>query len=140
MRLKAVFPNPKRLLWPNQFVKARLLVTTRKNAIVVPATAVQRGPKGLFVYVIKADQTVEMRPVEVELTQGELSLIRSGLKPGEQVVTDGQNQLRPDSKVQPRESSTAPPAGGAPSSGATSGNAPPQPPAQNPASPKGNRS
>lgn len=124
MRLKAVFPNPKRLLWPNQFVKARLLVTTRKNAVVVPATAIQRGPKGLFVYVIKPDQTVEMRPVEVELTQGDLSLIRSGLKPGEQVVTDGQNQLRPDSKVQPRESSTPPP----------------QPPPTNTASPKGNRS
>ena len=102
MRLKAVFPNPKRLLWPNQFVKTRLLLTTRKNVLVVPATAVQRGPKGLFVYVIKPDQTVEARPVEVELTQGDLAVIRSGLKTGEPVVTDGQNQLRPDSRVQSR--------------------------------------
>jgi len=136
MRMKAVFPNPKRLLWPNQFVKTRLLLTVRKNAIVVPATAVQRGPKGLFVYVIRADQTVEMRPVEVELTQGDLSLVRSGLKPGEQVVTDGQNQLRPDSRVQPRDNPTAPPAGGAPAPGSTAG----APPPQQGAPQKGNRS
>lgn len=115
MRLKATFPNPKRLLWPNQFVKARLLLTTDKNAIVVPAPAVQRGPKGLFVYVIKPDQTVEARPVEVALTQGDLTVIRSGLKAGEQVVTDGQNQLRPDSKVQPRSGDrTGSPSGAAP--------------------------
>src|SRR5579884_1065516 len=128
MRLKATFPNPKRLLWPNQFVKTRLLLTTRKNAIVVPAPAVQRGPKGLFVYVIKPDQTVEARPVEVALTQGEITVLQSGVKPGEQVVTDGQNQLRPDSKVQPRSADrpTSSP-GGAPAPGAppSSGGAPP---------------
>ncbi len=99
MRLKAIFPNPDHSLWPNQFVKARLLLTVRKNAIVVPATTVQRGPKGLFAYVIAADQTVSARPVEVDLTQNDASIIKSGLQPGEQVVTDGQNQLRPGSKV-----------------------------------------
>ncbi|MBI3804234.1 MAG: efflux RND transporter periplasmic adaptor subunit [Nitrospirae bacterium] len=121
MRLKAVFPNPKRLLWPNQFVKTRLLLTTNKNAMVVPSPAVQRGPKGLFVYVIKSDQTVEARPVEVALTQGDLTVIRSGLKVGEQVVTDGQNQLRPDSKVQPRSGDRpGPPSGAASAPGVPS--------------------
>lgn len=130
MRLKAIFPNPKRLLWPNQFVKTRLLLTTRKNAVVVPSQAVQRGPKGLFVYVIKLDQTVEARPVEVALTQGEVTLLQSGVKPGEQVVTDGQNQLRPDSKVQLRSGDrTGPPSGAAPSPGA--------PPSSNAAPPAG---
>jgi multidrug efflux system membrane fusion protein len=103
MRLKAIFPNPKYSLWPNQFVKARLLVSTHKGALVVPATVVEKGPKGLFAYVIKKDQTVEARPVEVEMTTGEITLIRKGLTAGEQVVVDGQNQLRPGIRVQPRE-------------------------------------
>jgi multidrug efflux system membrane fusion protein len=122
MRLKSVFQNPQRLLWPNQFVKARLLLTTRKNALVVPAPAVQRGPKGTFIYVIKSDQTVEARPIEIELTQGDITIIRSGLKADEQVVTDGQNQLRPGSKVQPRGTEQpAPPAGAAPQAPSPSG-------------------
>jgi multidrug efflux system membrane fusion protein len=102
MRLKAVFPNPQHLLWPNQFIKARLHLTTRKNALVVPATVVQRGPDGTFAYVIGQDQTVQPRPVEVDLTQGDVSVIAKGLSPGELVVVDGQNQLRPGSKVAPR--------------------------------------
>jgi multidrug efflux system membrane fusion protein len=102
MRLKAVFQNPQHLLWPNQFIKARLHLTTRKNALVVPSTVVQRGPDGTFAYVIGQDQTVQPRPVEVDLTQGDVSVIAKGLSPGELVVVDGQNQLRPGSKVAPR--------------------------------------
>jgi multidrug efflux system membrane fusion protein len=102
MRLKAIFDNAERLLWPNQFVKARLLLTTRKGALTVPGTAVQRGPKGSFVYVIGADMAVDMRTVEVAETQGDLALLKSGLNVGETVVTDGQNQLKPGSKVQIR--------------------------------------
>lgn len=102
MRLKAVFQNPQHLLWPNQFIKARLHLTTRRNALVVPSTVVQRGPDGTFAYVIGQDQTVQPRPVEVDLTQGDVSVIAKGLKPGELVVVDGQNQLRPGSKVAPR--------------------------------------
>lgn len=102
MRLKSIFDNAERLLWPNQFVKARLLLTTRKGALTVPSTAVQRGPKGSFVYVIKDDSTAEMRPVEIAETQGDLALLKSGLNPGETVVTDGQNQLKPGSRVQIR--------------------------------------
>jgi multidrug efflux system membrane fusion protein len=103
MRMKALFRNEPIKLWPNQFVKVRLLLTTRHDALVVPATAVQRGPKGVFVYVIDPkNQTVQMQIIEVDLTQGEQAIIRKGLKPGDVVVTDGQNQLRPGAKVQAR--------------------------------------
>jgi multidrug efflux system membrane fusion protein len=102
MRLKAIFNNAERLLWPNQFVKSRLLLSIRKGALTVPATAVQKGPKGLFVYVIGADSTAVMKPVEILETEGDLALVKSGLSDGETVVTDGQNQLKPGSKVQPR--------------------------------------
>jgi multidrug efflux system membrane fusion protein len=102
LRLKAVFPNPERLLWPNQFVKARLLLTTRKDALVVPATVPQRGPEGTFAYVIQQDQTVQPRNIEVEHTEGDLAVIGKGLAENELVVVDGQNQLRAGSKVAPR--------------------------------------
>jgi membrane fusion protein, multidrug efflux system len=99
IRLKALFPNPEAVLWPNQFVKARLLLNIQKDAIVIPTPAVQRGPKGTFVYVIGGDSTVSVRPVVIETTQGDQTLLASGAKPGEQVVIDGQNQIRPGSKV-----------------------------------------
>jgi multidrug efflux system membrane fusion protein len=99
LRLKAVFDNPKHLLWPNQFVKARLRLSTRKGALVVPAAVVQHGPQGVFAYVVKADSTVETRPLTVTATQGDVAIIGAGLNAGEQVVVDGQSQLRPGSKV-----------------------------------------
>lgn len=99
IRLKAIVPNPRHRLWPNQFVNARLHLTTRSGALVVPATALQRGPAGPFVYVVGSDMTVSPRPVEVEATQGELALIAKGLQEDERVVVDGQNQLRPGSRV-----------------------------------------
>jgi multidrug efflux system membrane fusion protein len=102
VRLKAVFDNPKRTLWPNQFVKARLKVTTRKDAIVVPAAVVQHGPKGAFAYVIGPDSKAVVRPVEVESVQGDMALIGKGLAPGETVVVEGQAQLRPGSRVAPK--------------------------------------
>ena len=102
MRLKAVFPNPQHALWPNQFIKARLLLTTRKGALTVPSTVVQRGPDGTFAWVIQADQTAQPRPIEVDLTQGDTSIISRGLAAGEEVVVDGQSQLKPGSKVAPR--------------------------------------
>lgn len=103
MRLKAVFPNPQHLLWPNQFVNARLLLTTRRDALTVSATVPQRGPDGLFAYVIQPDQTVQQRPIEIELQQGDTALVSHGLNEGEQVVVDGQSQLRPGSHVQARQ-------------------------------------
>jgi membrane fusion protein, multidrug efflux system len=99
LRLKATVPNPKRLLWPNQFVNARLRLMTRQGALVMPVTAVQRGPSGTFVYVVGDDLTAAQRPIELEATPGDLAIVASGLKEGERVVTDGQNQLRPGSKV-----------------------------------------
>ena len=105
VRLKATFANPRHLLWPNQFINARLHLTTLVNALVVPSTVVQRGPEGLFAYVINQDQTVVPRAVEVALTQGEQTIIAKGLAAGEQVVVDGQSQLRAGAKVQPRQMS-----------------------------------
>ncbi len=102
IRLKAVFPNPANALWPNQFVKARLLLTTRAGATVVPTVAIQRGPKGTFVYVVAPDSTVSVRPVDIETAQGDQTLLKSGLKAGEQVVVDGTNQIRAGSKVSVR--------------------------------------
>jgi multidrug efflux system membrane fusion protein len=103
LRLKAVFPNPQRLLWPNQFVKARLLLTTRRDALVVPSTVPQRGPEGTFAYLIQQDQTVQPRNIEVEHMEGDIAIVAKGLNEGEQVVVDGQNQLRAGSKVIPRQ-------------------------------------
>lgn len=108
IRLKAVFPNPQRVLWPNQFVKVRLHVSLEKDVLVVPSTAVQRGPKGTFVYVVKPDQTVDMRPVAVALALAEQTVIGKGIAEHEEVVTEGQNQLRPGSKVHTPGKSTAP--------------------------------
>jgi multidrug efflux system membrane fusion protein len=103
IRLKAFFPNKERLLWPSEFVKTRLLLSTRNDAITAPATAVLRGPNGTFVYVVGAGDTVSVRPVDVELTQGDLALFANGLQRGERVVTDGQNQLKPGSKISMRD-------------------------------------
>jgi multidrug efflux system membrane fusion protein len=114
IRLKAAFPNPRHLLWPNQFVNARLRLAVRPGALVMPATAIQRGPNGTFVYVIGSDATVSPRPVEPETTQGDLVLVARGLQEGEQVVVDGQNQLRPGSKIVARDPAKAGGGGAAP--------------------------
>jgi multidrug efflux system membrane fusion protein len=99
LRLKAIIPNPKRLLWPNAFVKARMLVETRPNALVIPSVAVQHGPQGDFVYVVGQDMRAEMKPVTIELTTGDTSIVSNGVAAGEQVVIEGANQLRPGAKV-----------------------------------------
>jgi membrane fusion protein, multidrug efflux system len=106
IRLKAVFPNPSAVLWPNEFVKARLLLTTKQNVIVVPTPAIQRGPKGIFVYVVGSDSSVSVRSVVIDTTQGDQTILASGVKAGETVVVDGQNQIRPGSKVAVRAAET----------------------------------
>jgi multidrug efflux system membrane fusion protein len=108
VRLKATFPNEKNELFPNQFVNARLLVDVRREAIVVPASAIQRGPQGTFVYVVKADQTATLRPVNVNEIQGGDASIKTGLSPGELVVVDGQDRLREGTKVDLRPQSGGP--------------------------------
>jgi multidrug efflux system membrane fusion protein len=101
-RLKAVFDNKGRLLWPNQFVNVRLLLDVKKNAVVIPAAAIQHGPQGTYVYIAKSDKTAELRPVTVAYMSGDVAAIGSGLKPGETVITDGQDKLQSGSKIEPR--------------------------------------
>ena len=108
-KLKAVFDNEQGTLFPNQFVNVRLLLETRKDQVIVPSVAVQRGAQGTFVYVVKADGTVEARPVTVGITEGTESSIDKGLKAGERVVVDGADNLQPGAKA-----SITPPAGSSP--------------------------
>ncbi|KAB0663641.1 MdtA/MuxA family multidrug efflux RND transporter periplasmic adaptor subunit [Oryzomonas japonica] len=103
VKFKAVFPNNDNVLFPNQFVNARLLVETRHDSVVVPASAIQRGSQGTFVYLVKADKTVGIRPVVVGTPQGDDIAITSGLAAGEMVVVDGAERLRDGSKVELRE-------------------------------------
>jgi membrane fusion protein, multidrug efflux system len=99
-RLKSEFPNVKNELWPGQFVNVQLLVSTVDGGLVIPAQAVQRGPDGDYVYQVQGDHTVKMQPVVVAGEVGDSHvMISSGLKVGEQVVTEGQFRLKPGSKV-----------------------------------------
>jgi multidrug efflux system membrane fusion protein len=102
LKLKCKVPNPDRRLWPNQFIKARLLVETRVGATVIAASAVQRGPQGTFVYLAGKDGKAEQRMVQVGISVGDLAIVDKGLQPGESVVIEGQNQLRPGSPLQAR--------------------------------------
>ncbi|MBI1397012.1 MAG: efflux RND transporter periplasmic adaptor subunit [Betaproteobacteria bacterium] len=99
IRLRARFANADRRLWPGQYTNVTMTLAEQANAVVVPAEAVQNGPKGQYVYVVHPDSTVEMRPVTVDRTEGEESVIASGLKDGETVVTNGQLRLTPGAKV-----------------------------------------
>jgi len=103
-RLKAIFDNKDDSLWPNQFVNVHLLLNVIKDAVVVPAAAVQRGQQGNYVFVMKQDKTVEVRPVTVNVSQNNLTSIKSGLNANEIVVTDGQDKLQAGSRVEPRVS------------------------------------
>ncbi len=98
-RLKADFPNPAHRLWPGELVNIRLLIDTRQNALSVAATAVQQGPQGSYVYVIKPDGTVEDRAVNAAQLGARLAVIDSGLQANEQVVIGGQSRLQPGSSV-----------------------------------------
>jgi multidrug efflux system membrane fusion protein len=122
IQLKAEFPNADRFLWPGQFVNVFLQLTVQSDSIVAPLRAVQTGEKGAFVLVVKADMTAEMRPVVVDRSVGEESVIAKGLAAGETVVTDGHLKVRPGGRVEIREhlganaskpGSAAPAAGGA---------------------------
>ena len=110
-RLKAVFSNEDSVLWPNQFVNVHLLLETRKNATVIPTAAVQRGPQGDYVYLVKPDKTVEARNVNVAITEGNLAQISLGVAPNDIVVTDGQDKLQNGSHVEPHIEEEGPGAG-----------------------------
>lgn len=102
IRLKATFPNDDNALWPGLFVNARLLLTVRKDAATVPQSVVQRGPNGLYAYIIKPDRTVAMRPIKVGQVRDGVALIDQGLVAGEEVVVDGQYKLHPGSRIDAR--------------------------------------
>jgi multidrug efflux system membrane fusion protein len=99
VKLRALFDNPDEMLYPNQFVNARLLVNTMKDTIRVPVQAVQRGEPGTYAYVIDAANTVSVRPLKVGPTDGGFMAVLSGLQPGEKVVTDGTDRLRDGAAV-----------------------------------------
>jgi multidrug efflux system membrane fusion protein len=99
IQLKATFSNENKALWPGQFVNLLLTLTSNSGAIVVPSQAIQNGQQGEYVFVVKPDMTVEHRIVEVERAAAEETVIRSGVSPGEKVVTDGQLRLASGSLV-----------------------------------------
>lgn len=101
-KLKAIFDNHERSLWPNQFVNARLLLEVRKNNIVVPTPAVQRGPQGAYVFSVTPDKKAEMRTVTVAFSEGNYTAVTSGVSPGDTVVTDGEDKLQPGTPVEVR--------------------------------------
>jgi len=106
IKLKATFANDNLALWPGQFINARLLLSTRKDGIVVPAAVIQRGPNGTFAFVIQKkddDLVVEVRPVTVAQIEAGQALVDEGLTPGEQVVLEGQYRLQADAKVRIQE-------------------------------------
>ena len=113
IKLKGTFPNADNKLWPGEFVRVTLGLTTRPHATVVPNQAVQTGQDGQFVYVVKKDRTVEMRPVVTGTRVDQELVIDRGLEPGETVVTEGQLRLTPGSHVQVQDSREAPNIGGA---------------------------
>jgi membrane fusion protein, multidrug efflux system len=106
-RLKATFNNADEKLWPGEFVNARLLVDTRKDVVVIPPLAVQRGPRGLFAWVVKADNTVEPRPIQTGTTTGDRTIVTSGVNDGDRVVTEGQYKLQTNAPVTITAPSTA---------------------------------
>jgi multidrug efflux system membrane fusion protein len=99
IRLKAIFQNEDDRLWPGQFVNVRVLLATRSNVVVIPPTAVQRGPNGVFTWVVTERQTVEPHPIEVASATKEMAIVASGLQAGELVVTGGQYKLKRDAQV-----------------------------------------
>jgi multidrug efflux system membrane fusion protein len=99
IKMKAVFPNTDYSLFPNQFVNVKVLVDTLHDTLLVPAAAVQRNPQGTFVYVVKPDNTIEVRTVAIAATQGDVVALSSGVTAGEQLVTDGLDKVQAGTKV-----------------------------------------
>lgn len=108
VRLKAEFPNTNLTLWPGSFANVRLLVDTLRHAIVIPTAAVQRGPRGTFVYVVNADNTVSVRPVAIAMQDDAQAVIASGLDAGEQVASSGYARLADGTQVRIAEPAPLP--------------------------------
>jgi membrane fusion protein, multidrug efflux system len=99
IQLKAQFPNYDERLWPGEFVRIRILITTRKDAVIIPPVAVQRGPNGLYLWVVKPDNTVDQRSIETMSVNNDLTIVTKGVAAGEQVVVNGQFRLDAGSHV-----------------------------------------
>jgi membrane fusion protein, multidrug efflux system len=99
IRLKAEFPNEDERLWPGEFVRIRILITNHKDAVTVPPVAVQRGPDGFYVWVVKPDNTVEQRPIGAQMVNDDVAIATKGLTAGERVVVNGQSRLDVGSHV-----------------------------------------
>lgn len=106
VKLKALFPNPQGTLWPGQYVTAAVVLATERDAVVVPDAALQRGPAGLYVYVVEPSGAAAMRPVTTGPREGGVAVVRDGIAAGERVVVSGQYRLRPGAAVV--EAPTAP--------------------------------
>jgi multidrug efflux system membrane fusion protein len=104
IKVKGTFPNEDRRLWPGQFVNVAVTLTSDPNAIVVPSPAVQTGQQGTYVFIVKPDQTVELRTVTVARIAGDETVIERGVKPGDTVVTDGHLRLVPGSRISVKNS------------------------------------
>ncbi len=108
--LKATFPNEDKALWPGQYVNVSMNLSTLKDAVTIPEEAIQQGQQGYYVYVIKADDTVDMHTVEVVQRLGGVATIRDGVQGGDRVVTDGQLRLMPGAKVEIKTAAAQAPA------------------------------
>jgi membrane fusion protein, multidrug efflux system len=106
VHLKARFDNDDERLWPGQFVSLRVVLSTRRNIATVPSQTVQDGPDGHYAYIIKPDNTVERRAVEIASIQDGIAVVTKGLMPGERVVVDGQYRLTNGARVNPQALST----------------------------------
>jgi len=113
VKVRGVTPNPDRALWPSQFVRVRLILDMLKDATMVPSGAVQIGQNGPYVFIVKPDSTLDLRPVKPGQAHGDETVISEGVQPGEMVVVSGQLQLAPGAKVVAKEEPAAGP-GGAP--------------------------
>jgi multidrug efflux system membrane fusion protein len=108
IRLKAEFPNQDERLWPGEFVHIHTLITTRKDAVTVPPVALQRGPDGLYVWVITSNNTVQHRAIDAQTINDQMAIVSKGLTAGERIVVDGQSRLDEGVHVNIRPARTAP--------------------------------
>jgi len=99
IRVKATLPNRQRRLWPGEFVNVRVLTQTRRQVLTIPASALQRGPDGLFTYLVRADSTVAVAPVSASEPAGNVVVVDQGLAAGDQVVTSNFYRLQPGTRI-----------------------------------------
>jgi multidrug efflux system membrane fusion protein len=107
IQIRGTFPNDDRRLWPGQFVNVTVMLGTEADAVVIPSSATQNGQQGPYVFVAKPDSSVELRSIQIARTAGADTIVKSGVSPGEMVVTDGQLRLVPGSRIAVRNDRAA---------------------------------